>query len=225
MPQKKDTIAATRTAFRWDIPARYNIGVDVCDRVAAIDPDALAILDVAVDGTAKKCSFAALRDLSGQLANALSDHVTREDRVGVLLPQQVETAAAHIAVLKMGAIALPLFTQFGADALLHRLRDSGACVVVTNPEGARRLSQIRLQLPALQMVVSVGGGGDVSFNDFIAGQDAAFTAVDTAADDPAILIYTSGTTGSSQRRITRPPRASWSSAGRGDEPRFLSPSR
>ena len=63
----------------------------------------------------------------------------RGDRIAVLLPQGVETALAHIAALKMGCISLPLFTLFGPDALLHRLKDSGAKVVITNAEGAAKI--------------------------------------------------------------------------------------
>jgi acetyl-CoA synthetase len=84
---------------------------------------------------------------------------------------------------------------FGPDALLHRLRDSGACTVITNKAGADILDQLRSQLPALSRVLSVDGGKAEDFHSACAAEPATFTPVDTAADDPAILIYTSGTTG------------------------------
>jgi acetyl-CoA synthetase len=189
---RQDSLAATRAAFRCEIPARYNMGVDVCDRIAAARPDAPAILE-----GDRVTSFGALRALSNQIANLLSAHVGQGDRVAVLLPQRLETAASHIAILKMGAIALPLFTLFGPDALLHRLRDSGACAVITDEDGAAKLAQLRAKLPDLRRVYSVDGASRDAdcFHSAVAAASAEFEPVDTAADDPALLIYTSGTTG------------------------------
>ena len=131
MLSAKDTIQSTYDAFRWDIPEFYNIGVDVCDRWAECEPDRLAIIDVAPTGAAKEHSFDDLRRASNRLANALAHFVSQGDRVGVLLPQCFETAASHVAIYKIGAIAQPLFTLFGPDALLYRLKDSGASTVIT----------------------------------------------------------------------------------------------
>ena len=183
-----DTIDATRAAFRWQIPDRCNIGVDCCDRVAALTPDAPAIID-ATDG--RITTFAGLRALSNRLANALSALASPGDRVGVLLPQRVETAAAHVAITKMGAISIPLFKLFGPDALRHRLGAAGAKVVITDAAGAATLAGLRGDLPDLVRVVSV----DDDFAAFVADQPEDFTPHDTGPDDPAILIFTSGTTG------------------------------
>src|SRR6185312_5583131 len=68
--------------FRWQIPPRYNIGVDVCDKWAARDPSRLAILDVRADGREQRITFGALRDMSNRLANVLRAHgIARGDRV------------------------------------------------------------------------------------------------------------------------------------------------
>ena len=68
--------------FRWAIPPRYNIGVDVCDRWAAHDPGRLAILHVRGDGGSDRISYGWLRETSNRLANVLRAHgVTRGDRV------------------------------------------------------------------------------------------------------------------------------------------------
>ena len=104
--------------FRWQVPARYNIGVDVCDRWAAREPGRLAILNVRPDGGEDAVSYGALRKTSNRLANVLRAHgVARGDRVAILLPQTPEVAAAHIAIYKLGAVALPLAVLFGIDAL------------------------------------------------------------------------------------------------------------
>ncbi|NHF71978.1 acyl-CoA synthetase [Paracoccus xiamenensis] len=201
LPQKA-TFSELRDSFRWDIPEFYNIGIDTCDKWADRDPDMLAIIDVGADGTARKYSFGDLRARSNQLANALGAlGIARRDgmgdRVGVLLPQSFETAVCHVAVTRMGCISIPLFTLFGEEALLHRLRDSGARAVITNSEGAQKLAQLRDRLPNLQVVLSVDGPaeGASSFHDACDAQPDSFTPVATRADDPAILIYTSGTTG------------------------------
>lgn len=197
MLQQQRSLAATRAAFRWEIPEFYNIGVDICDRWATAEPDRLAIIDVSEGGPVTEVSFGQLRAMSNRLANALAAAGVTNDRVGILLPQSVETAVSHIAVAKLGAIALPLFTQFGPAALLHRLRDSAARVVVTNAAGVAVLNEIRAQLPSLKLVLSVDGpapGADC-FHTACAPQPETFTPTDTRADDPAILIYTSGTTG------------------------------
>lgn len=191
MLQPKDTLDQTRASFNWNIPDRYNIGVDVCDRVAALTPNAPAIIDDAVT------SFSALKEMSNRIANVLAGTVCPGDRVAVLLPQSVETAAAHIAILKMGAIAIPLFTLFGPEALRHRLHDSGTIAVVTNDQCAAVLGKLRADLPELALVLSVDGPGPnaVCLHSAMAEAAPAFLPVDTSADDPAFIIYTSGTTG------------------------------
>lgn len=197
MLNRHPTIDTTRAGFVWDIPIYYNIGVDICDKHAAKTPEAVAIIDVAADGTATHHSFGVLRDLSNQLANVLSSRCTQGDRIAVLLPQCVETAAAHVAITKMGGIALPLFTLFGPEALLHRLADSGARAIITNAKGAADITALRDKLPNLEVVFCIDGPAPSTenFHALCAAQSTAFTPVQTRADDPAILIYTSGTTG------------------------------
>ena len=183
--------------FRWDIPEFYNIGADVCDRWAAAAPDRVALIDARDDGAAT-FTYAQLRDLSNQTANLLKAHgIARGDRTGILLPQTPETAYAHLAVYKLGAIAIPLFTLFGEEALAHRLANSGARAVITNREGAAKLAAIRAKLPALELVLCIDGAGEgaADFHALRARQSTAFDPVQTRADDPALIIYTSGTTG------------------------------
>ncbi len=197
LPQA-ESYEALQEAFAWQVPAFYNIGVDVCDRWAAAEPDRVAIVEVSEDGAARDVTYGELRALSNRIANLLRARgVGIGDRVGILLPQMVETAAAHIAAYKAGCIAIPLFTLFGEEALLHRLRDSGAKVVVTNREGAAKLAAIRDALPDLAAVFCTDphGNGAEPLADALAGQAETFAPVETGADDPALIIYTSGTTG------------------------------
>jgi acetyl-CoA synthetase len=197
MLARAESYEALVAGFRWPVPQRYNIGVDVCDRHAAARPDATALIYEDEAGAVTKLSFAAVREASNRFANALTAlGLVRGDRVGIYLPQAPETAIAHLAAYKAGLIAVPLFTLFGAEALEYRLGDSAARAVVTDAAGLDTIAAIRERLPALRAVIAVGGGSDVhDFHALVARARSAFTPVDTAADDPAVIIYTSGTTG------------------------------
>ena len=184
--------------FRWEVPARYNIGVDVCDRWATIDPDRAAIIHVHSDGGTETISFRALMQMSNRLANALRAHgVGRGERVAILLPQSPEAVIAHVAIYKLGAIALPLALLFGTEALAYRLQNSGAKVLLTNELGVEKLASLGEIPPDLRLVVSTDGEADgaVGFSSLLQSASDAFTPEDTSADDPAMMIYTSGTTG------------------------------
>jgi len=174
-------------SFAWDIPARYNMGVDVCDKWAETDPERTAIIDL-TDGQRTDVSYEVLKYLSDSLAQHLrAKGVGVGDRVGVLRTQSVWTAAAHIAIWKLGAISVPLFTLFRAEALLTRLNNSGAKAVVVDENSADLVTPLLDQLPELKQVICP------ETTKFEGATE--FTPYDTAADDPAILIYTSGTTG------------------------------
>jgi acetyl-CoA synthetase len=197
LPDSRDYDELRRN-FRWQVPARFNIGVDVCDRWAAREPDRLAILHVRPDGRAEQVSYGTLCETSNRLANALRAHgIVRGDRVAILLPQTPEVAAAHVAIYKLAAVALPLAILFGIDALSYRLQNSGAKAVLTNAQGLARLAEIRDDLPELRLVLSIDGPGDGAFglHETMMRASPDFSAEDTAADDPAMMVYTSGTTG------------------------------
>ena len=184
--------------FAWAIPERFNIGVAVLDRWAAEDPGRTALIEVDADGRPRIFSFQDLTRLSNRLANVLAAQgLQRGDRVGILLPQRHETGIAHAAILKSGAISVPLFILFGEEALEYRLANSGARAVITDAEGLAKLAAIRDRLPDLATVLSVDGpaGDALGFHQSLGRASDRFTPVDTAADDPAIIIYTSGTTG------------------------------
>ncbi|MFL5032612.1 MAG: AMP-binding protein, partial [Xanthobacteraceae bacterium] len=105
-------------------------------------------------------------------------------------------AAAHIAIYKLAAVALPLATLFGVDAIKYRLQNSGAKALITNGQCLAKLAEIRAELP-LELVLSTDGAGDgaASLADMLERAAPEFTAEVTSADDPAMMIYTSGTTG------------------------------
>jgi acetyl-CoA synthetase len=106
-------------------------------------------------------------------------------------------AVAHVALYKLGAVALPLAVLFGIDGLTYRLADAGAKGLITNAANLARLAPVRGDLPALEVVLCVDGpdAGVPGFHEAMARESDAFAPVDTAPDDPALMIFTSGTTG------------------------------
>jgi acetyl-CoA synthetase len=190
--------AELSAAFRWDIPAFYNIGTAIADRWARREPHRLAILEVLGDGAIRRTDYASLRGQSNRLASSLARlGLARGDRIAILLPQMAEVAVCHAAIYKLGAIALPLAALFGPDALRYRLGDASVRALITNAAGYDKIAPLRADLPALELIVSTDGraAGAESFQQCLARGQADFEAVATRADDPALMIYTSGTTG------------------------------
>jgi acetyl-CoA synthetase len=191
------TYQAACREFQWAVPEFFNIGVDICDKWAG-DSGRLALIHERRDGSVARYTFADVRRLSNQAANLFADRGLRAgDRLGILLPQEPETAIAHVAAAKLGAIAVPLFTLFGIDALRYRLNDAGIKVLITDARNAAKIGQIRGELPALETVLCIDGApsGTEDFHAALACFDANRQPVRTRADDPALIIYTSGTTG------------------------------
>jgi acetyl-CoA synthetase len=194
MLRRADSYDAVCRDFRWEIPERFNIGVAACDRHAD-GSGRLALIYQAPDGTVERYTFDALKRLSNRCANALSAlGVKAGHRVGVLLPQLPETAIVHLAVYKLGAIAVPLFVQFGPDALEHRLADSGAKALITDSENLAKIPADLLDLGTI-LVVDGDGAGHPLFWPALEQASDALAPVDTGSEDPALIIYTSGTTG------------------------------
>jgi acetyl-CoA synthetase len=185
-------------AFRWEVPDFYNIGVDICDKWAR-QRYRLALIYEDEAGRIEKYTFWELKQLSNRLANGFKAcGIDPGDRIGILLPQCPETALSHIAAYKIGAIAIPLFTLFGIDALAYRLENSQAKAIVTDEANLPKILEIWPNLPHLQTVLVAGGaknGKVLDLQETIAKGSPDFAPLKTRADDPALIIYTSGTTG------------------------------
>ena len=192
------TYSEVYNTFKWQIPEFYNIGVDICDKWAE-QGKRLALIYVKESGRVLRYTFRDLKNLSNKLANGLrAADIGVGDRLGILLPQCPETALSHIAAYKIGAVAIPLFTLFGTDALEYRLSNSEARAVVTDVANLPKILEIRSRLPLLQTILVTGGKKyeDVQdFWDLIEKGSPEFQPQNTRADDPALIIYTSGTTG------------------------------
>jgi acetyl-CoA synthetase len=168
---------------RWEVPQRYNIAADVCDKH---DRDRLAMVWEDWEGTERRVSFGELQDASKRFANVLAAHgVEREDRVATLLPSLPETAAAFLAAYRSGAILLSLSVLYGDEGIRHRLEDSSPRVLITDEANRARIPD-----GLVGEVLTLEG-----LEAELAEASADFETVDTAADDPAQLYYSSGTTG------------------------------
>src|SRR5215204_3575887 len=178
-------------AHRWDVPERYNIARDVCDKH---DRDRLAMVWEDWRGEERRVSFGELQDLSNRFANALEAiGVERGDRVATLLPSLPETAAVFLGTYKRGAILLSMSVLYGDEGIEHRLSDSGARAVVTDSANRHRIPE-----DMADVVFVLGDGvehGDIGLMAALDKASADYDVADTSADDPAQLYYSSGTTG------------------------------
>ncbi|AUW93901.1 MAG: acyl-CoA synthetase [Sulfobacillus thermotolerans] len=181
------------THFQWDIPQQFNIAAACLNH----PPNQEALIPY---GTAP-ITFGMLNDKSARLANGLrAMGITRGDRVAVLLSQSVELAVSHLAIYRMGAVAVPLFSLFGPDALTYRLNDSAAKVIITDPSHQEMVADIAPALPSLvqEHIVVTGEAvlpGLAGYENLLQGSHPTHEYVVTQSNDPAVIIYTSGTTG------------------------------
>ncbi|WPE21707.1 AMP-binding protein [Shinella zoogloeoides] len=201
MLAERSTYDALYRDFRWQIPERFNIGTAVSDAWAAREPHRVCLQHFLPDALPLSMTYGELAARSDAFAAALqAEGVGRGDRVAILLPQSFETVIAHVAIYKLGAIALPLALLFGADALSFRLKNAEAKAIVTNRFGLERLKPIRQDLPTLDIVIVIAteaadDAATKNFHDLLARHAGPFASVDSGPDDPAMMIYTSGTTG------------------------------
>jgi len=166
---------------QWNVPERYNIAVDVCDKHP---PGKLAMIHEDFAGAVREVHWGELQELSNRFANVLRAHgVQQGDRVAMLLPPTPETAAAFFGTWKAGAILLSMSVLYGDDGIRHRLSDSQPKVLLTNVENAERIDASLVEHVLLLD------------DDLLASGETSFEVVDTAAEDPAQLYYSSGTTG------------------------------
>jgi acetyl-CoA synthetase len=192
-----DNHASMHAAFRWAVPERFNIAQVCCARWARAD-DGASRVAIRTHGGGQT-TFAALQAMADRLAHVLVGlGVKRGDRVALVMPQRVETAATYLAIFQAGAVAMPLSILFGPDALAYRLQDSEAVVAICDESSVANLLAVRGECPALRTLIGVGAAAlqaDLDWSVELARHPKPFDAVDTRAEEGAILIYTSGTTG------------------------------
>jgi acetyl-CoA synthetase len=162
---------------------RLNIAHECVDRHANSKQTALII--VRTDGPEEIISYKELSERSSQVAHFLLERQVKPgDRVAVMLEPSFAFYACIYGIMKMGAIAVPLFTLFGPDGLQLRIRDCSPAMLLTNSEKIDIVDAETLKRTQL---------ADENFMSMLTQYPASF-ACNTRADDFAIFQYTSGTT-------------------------------
>jgi len=189
--------AELRAKHRWNIPADYNVAVDCLDRHVELR-DKTALIYADDEGHSARYTFEQMIEASNRFANALRGlGIGRGDVVAIHTPQRPETAIAHIALYRLGAIALPISKLFGPDAIAYRLQNSSAKAILMEPETVAKMDALdRKDIPDFKhVIVTDGAGGGFSFDDLMSNASPSFAMEKSSAEDPVLLMYTSGTTG------------------------------
>lgn len=157
-----------------------------------------------VSGEKQTFTFENLSRESNKVANVLKKYgVNKGDRVFIFLPTIPERYFSFLGILKTGAIVGTLFSAFQEMALLDRLSDSGAKIVITDPDLYPRIEAIWKDLPDLEKVIIVNrnskeaptGDRIVSFEEEMNQVSSDFEVEKVQKDDHSYVLYTSGTTG------------------------------
>ena len=189
----------SRDAWRIRIPDRANIALDtVVAQARGSQRNHTALVFEDDDANVRRYSFAELDALSDRLARGLHGFGVRAgEPVAVHTGQRPETAIAHLAVHKLGAVVMTLSQLYGPDTVEHCLSDSGARIVITAPEAWSRLRDARERFTRLEHVLMVGeaAAGERAFDDCLAAEPGGLDHASTGPEDPALLMYTSGSTG------------------------------
>jgi len=180
-----------------------NIGYFCSDRICKQGKaDKPALVWEGMDGTVKRYTFNDIRVLSNTYAQYLKDlGVEPGDRVCLFMDKIPDLYISFLGILKLGAIAQPLFSAFGPDSLFPRLSNAETKVVLTTKKHVSKVRKIAAELPALQKVVIVEGepkrleDWEVLFNLEDADRVEEFESFAADEETPSILHYTSGTTG------------------------------
>ncbi len=200
---------------RWWNGGRLNLATNAVDRWAEATPAREAVAWEGDDGAERSWTYLELASETARCANALAGlGVCPGDVVGLCMPMIPETVAAFLACSKLGAIVTPLFSGYGAGAIVARLRDCEAKVLVIADGFPRRGSPVEMkpvadavaeQTPSLRHILVVRRLGtidvamqrprDVWYHEVTVAEPAIAETYDSGADDPFMLIYTSGTTG------------------------------
>jgi len=201
---------------KWFTGGTLNIADTCIDKWAARDDsDDVAVIWESEEGDTREMTWSELRAATDALAQGLVARGVRQgDAVGLFLPMIPETVIALFAVAKLGAIFLPIFSGYGADAVAVRLEDAGAVALITADGFTRRGKTVAMKeiadeavakVPSVHTVVVVPRLGravpmhparDVMFRDLTHGADEiVFEALPVDSEHPLFVAYTSGTTG------------------------------
>lgn len=174
--------------------AHVDVAGLLCDRH---DPQRRALNFESAAGRVESLSYGELADKSRRFAHVLRGlGIEKGDRVALLLPKTPELLIAAVALWRLGAVYIPLFTAFGPEAVEVRVEDSGAKVILTDTANRPKLDGVRGRT-----IVNIddrdgqGVGEDVPFHASLNRADPLDENTKTDGKDMLVLLYTSGTTG------------------------------
>jgi acetyl-CoA synthetase len=199
---------------RWCVDGEMNIVHNMLDKYAGTQTDKkIAIKSETEDGTTRTLTYKELREQVDRMAAALRGlGLGNGDAIGVFMPMVPEIVVAMLAIIKIGGIFLPLFSGFGAAAIVSRLKDADAKALFTAAGTYRRgkfcamkpiADEAGSQIPTLQYLLVLNQAGEWLLENLKAsspprGLNYSFDEEPTermGAEDPIMIIYTSGTTG------------------------------
>jgi acetyl-CoA synthetase len=201
---------------RWCVDGEMNIVHNMLDKYAGTSTDErIAIKSEVEDETTRTLTYKELRQEVNKMATALrSLGLRRGDAIGVFMPMVPEIVVAMLAIIKIGGIFLPLFSGFGAAAIVSRLKDADAKALFTAGGTYRRAKfsamkpvadEAASQIPTLRQLVVLNQAGEWFVEDLKADAAGPPTKLGgpfdeepterASAEDPMMIIYTSGTTG------------------------------
>jgi acyl-coenzyme A synthetase/AMP-(fatty) acid ligase len=198
-PPNMTDYEAERAAFALEVPQRFNFVLDVLERRAEEDPDALALLSLGPGGeVAAQHTFAELCRESRRMGNALHQlGIAKGDPVFVMLPRVPEWYVAVLGAIRIGAVPMPGPNLLTGRDIEYRVTSAEAVAAITNSEGAAKVDAVRERLPSLREAIVVGDPPSDAWqrlDDLLDRVTDDVGATDpTAADDPLLIYFTSGT--------------------------------
>jgi acetyl-CoA synthetase len=173
----------------------------------------LAMIWEGKNGEREDYTYDDMRVQTNKFANVLAGlGVAKGERVFTFMERLPEIYFTVFGTLKAGCVIGPLFSAFGPDPVKDRLENSGATVLVTQPDLRKKIKDIIPLLPNLKHIVVVNKDGrssepmavgDVSYDDLMATASDELAPLTTTRDDYSIMHYTSGTTGKPKGAVHR----------------------
>ena len=197
---EKEDGSLERLEFRNE--DKFNFAFDIVDGLARREPDKLAMVHIANDGTERRFTFKDMKDASSQAANYFTSlGVKRGDRVMLVLKRHYQFWFAILGLHKLGAIAIPATNQLMEHDFTYRFKAAGVSAIVCTADGdtAHQVDIAEADAGAHLTKVLVGGKRE-GWHDFDAEYglfSRRYTRKDDApcGDDPMLMFFTSGTTG------------------------------
>jgi acetyl-CoA synthetase len=199
---------------RWWVDGQYNYVENCLDRHLPRLADKVAIRYEGEEGTVRTLTYQQVYSETSRLANALRHlGIGKGDRVGIYMPMTPECAIAMLAVGRIGAIVIPIFSGYGASAVATRLADAEVSALLTADGFLRRGQPVSMKATAdgallgapsvkhvvvhrrLGLTVPWTEGRDHWWGELVEGKPSVAPLEVTSAEDPCMIIYTSGTTG------------------------------